>query len=293
MLRETCFVIYDVQKPGGVEEKLPVPVWSKGKIKFPASETVSCALTAKSKLSSTRGQKTKVEKANGNMVVLSSAVISANKLANEAENAAEAAKLQQKPENSFDAKAVIDAKTFADEARNIANELAAMITEANKPIAVEDSDQPTLVDAPVSGTMETTPQPVSFDNLFDCLVKVDDEWFVRLSDTRMISFAAFTREDGKAIVGETPLGRRSPATYKALAANVAAEIPTAEDFEKLEEVVQNLIKMLNEIFANKVGFENQLIVTSDGKYRTYLGEYKHLLEKFPVYNLASRKVIKG
>ena len=289
MLRKEYYVITDVMKDG-TKVELPVAVWSKTKIKNPASETVACALLAKGKVSTAKGQLTKAKNAKGNLAVLTSASNSANRLAADAENAATKAELEQKPENDFDAKAVADAKSFAKEVRRIADEIAAMLAEASEPVSEEEN----AVDVDASENTETTPSNTqTFEELFGCLVKVEDEWYVRISDTKLISFAAFTREDGKALVGEKPLDRRSPANFKKLAANVSAEIPTEEDFEKLEEVVQNLIKMLNELFANKVGLENQLIVTADGKYKTYLGEYKYLLENFPVFNLSAHKVIKG
>lgn len=282
MLRHEYFVITDVEKEG-TKVELPVAVWSKAKIKNPASETVACALLAKGKVSTARGQLTKAKNAKGNLAVLTSASNSANRLAKDAEDAAAKAELEQKAENDFDAKAAADAKNFAAEVAKIAAEIAAMLAEATKPEVEEDP----AVDANASENTETTPEPNTLEGLLRCFVLVDGEWWVDIGD-KLITLGSLSRQNNKAIVGEPPLDRRSPADFKKLAANVSAEIPTEEDFKKLEEVVENLVKMLNELFTNKVDLENQLVVTVDGKYKTYLGEYKYLLENFPVFNLHSR-----
>lgn len=287
----------DVVTVDGVEvEAMPKDVHflgiRMGRCKFSRLETVAKAYFAESKASAAKSAATRAEKAKTKEDAEKHLKSAEKNLAMVEELAQQVVELLKVEGNDADAD-VTATLLNAVEATNIAIETAKKAVEKAKvafdAFEVEEAAEPSATPEhdPVP---DAQPEAKPFEELFDCLVLNDGEWWIDIGD-KLISFASITREDGKAMVGETPLDRRSPEDFKKLAANVSAEIPTEEDFVKLEEVVQNLIKMLNELFANRIGLENQLVVTAEGKNKTYLGEYPNLLEKVKLFCLHAHKVI--
>ena len=97
-------------------------------------------------------------------------------------------------------------------------------------------------------------------------------------------------------MSETPVTKKAPNDFAAMAESCGGKVPTQEQFDefvslKMREYGAGTFEGLKRVAHKELFLENQLVIRGDGKYKTYGNEYKYLIANFQIWDLTSRKVL--